>query len=141
MNRRLFAAFLLSPLAVLADKSRLGDSSAPHNPPPAILPQEPPATDETRKLLMFAWDDDREWLHWIVGVGQMDGDSFREVRREKYEIDMHAATMAVNGEKRAFAEEEAKQVGRVIELVSEYCRQSTSWWLAGKGTPLNRQKL
>ena len=49
---------------------------------------------------------------------------------------MKAATMTLNGEVRRFSKEEAAHVHAVMNFVSRYAAESTVWWEAGQGEPL-----
>jgi len=46
--------------------------------------------------------------------------------------------MSVEGEDRRFSKTEAVSVHRLMDLVAKYAAESTLWWEAGEGEPLNK---
>jgi hypothetical protein len=54
----------------------------------------------------------------------------------KYEISPDKAVMAFADEKRAFTEEEAASLHRLLDTLSLYCAESVIWWDQGQGDPI-----
>lgn len=92
-----------------------------------------------RRLESVTWNPVEHKLTWSVSEGKVDGRGAYEPNEKAttYEIDMDDATMLFNGEGRRFSRSEATNVRTLMDLVAKYAAESTVWWEAGEGEPLN----
>ena len=92
-----------------------------------------PETAQRKRLVSVTWDLSRHRLVWVVEKGTLDGDRFRVVSSDKYEISPEEAVMEFRNEKRGFAEDEALGLSQLLNLLSVYCAESVEWWEDGQG--------
>jgi hypothetical protein len=97
------------------------------------------AADERvqRRLEAVTWNPVTHSLTWEVSKGEKNGESYKAVATNRYAIDMDKATMTFDGQTRGFSEEEAANVQRLMYLISKYAVDSTIWWEAGQGDPID----
>jgi hypothetical protein len=100
----------------------------------AFSQQEKPA----RRLESITWNPTNHKLTWTVSQGALEKGKFVEKTKYSYEINMDEATMKANGEGRRFSKSEAVSVHALMDLVSKYAAESTLWWDAGQGEPLDK---
>ena len=53
---------------------------------------------------------------------------------------MDSATMSFNGNGRRFSKTEAANVHQLMNLVAKYAAESTFWWEAGQGEPVDKDE-
>jgi hypothetical protein len=90
-----------------------------------------------RRLEAVTWNPVTHHLTWEVSKGAKDGESYKAVTTNRYAIDMDKATMTFDGQTRGFSEDEAANVQRLMYLISKYAVDSTIWWEAGQGDPID----
>ncbi len=93
--------------------------------------------DSIRRLESVTWNSVEHQLVWDVSKRERKDDTYQSMGTDHYEINMDNATMTVNGETRRFSHEEAKNVRRLMDLISRYAVESTVWWEDGQGEPLD----
>lgn len=76
-------------------------------------------------------------LTWTVSEGTMTDGKFQGGHQSTYEIRMDKALMSVQGEDRRFSRSEAVNVHALMDLVAKYAVESTVWWDAGEGEPVD----
>jgi hypothetical protein len=100
---------------------------------------------QARRLESVTWHPVDHKLTWTVSKGVLNkSGKFEESEKSNYEIDMDAATMAFEGKERRFSKAEAVSVHQLMDMVAKYAAESTVWWIAGKGEPVDedgKQKL
>jgi len=92
-------------------------------------------------LESVTWVNEGCILTWVIteGVVAENGD-YKPDSRKSYQIDLHKATMSVNGETRGFSKEEAARVHRmIVEALAQYAMESTVWWDQGHGEKLSER--
>ena len=90
------------------------------------------------RLEAVTWNPVDHKLTWTVAKGNVDSNGkFQSTEKASYEINMDAATMRVAGKDRRFDRAEAVSVHALMDLVAKYAAESTVWWEAGKGQPVN----
>ena len=90
------------------------------------------------RLEAVTWNPLDHKLTWTVAKGNVNADGkFESVEKSSYEINMDAATMRVAGKDRRFERAEAVSVHALMDLVAKYAAESTVWWEAGKGQPVD----
>lgn len=97
-----------------------------------------------RRLESVTWNPTNHKLTWTIAQGSLENGKFVEKSKATYEIDMDEATMTANGEGRRFSKSEAVSVHALMDLVAKYAAESTLWWDAGQGEPIdkdNRSKV
>ena len=92
---------------------------------------------QTRRLESVTWNPSAHKLSWTVAQGKVENGKFVEKEKFNYEIDMDAATMSAEGQDRRFSKQEAVSVHALMDLVAKYAAESTLWWDAGQGEPLD----
>lgn len=95
-----------------------------------------------RRLESLSWSPVSNKLTWVVSNGTKNekGEYQPEKDSKTYVIDLQDATMEYQGIKRRFSTDEAENVAVVMGLISKYAQESTVWWEAGKGDPVNPQQ-
>ena len=90
-----------------------------------------------RRLEGVTWNPAEHKLTWTVASGKMAEGKFEARERFTYEIDMDAAVMTTNGQDRRFSKQEAVRVHALMDMVAKYAAESTIWWDAGEGEPVD----
>jgi hypothetical protein len=90
-----------------------------------------------RRLETITWNPVDHKLTWTVTKGTLDSGKFQSKEKTTYEINMDSATMTLNGEGRRFSKREAVSVHALMDLVAKYAAESTMWWDAGHGDPVD----
>lgn len=93
-----------------------------------------------RRLESVTWNPSEHKLTWTVSKGVLESGKFVGKDRTIYEIDMASAIMVLQGEERKFSKREAVSVHALMDLVAKYAAESTMWWDAGNGDPVNGDK-
>ncbi|HLK69729.1 MAG TPA: hypothetical protein VKU19_40145 [Bryobacteraceae bacterium] len=110
---------------------------------PQSKPVKDPAPDSNqgvvKKLGSVTWDLESHKLVWVVQSGTMVNGRFAALSEQKYEISPEEATMGVTGEKRGLNDIEAASLQRLLDVLSVYCAQSSVWWDAGLGDPIDEK--
>lgn len=86
-----------------------------------------------RRLEAVTWNPADHKLSWTVTNG-------KEGVKTTFEIDMDEATMSLNGEDRRFSRDEAVRVHALMNVVARYAAESTVWWEAGEGVPVDKNE-
>jgi hypothetical protein len=109
----------------------------PKTSPEASKPGEPRPSPNIeirlRRLESLTWNPVTQELTWVLSTGDLNGKNYTPSKQEAYVIHMDSATMSVRGEDRHFDQEEAEQVGKVMDLLCRYVLESTLWWEHGGG--------
>ena len=93
---------------------------------------------KVRRLDSVTWNPSTHKLVWVVQEGNVDREgAFTGNQKTTYEIDMAEATMKLNGEGRRFSKSEAVRVQQLMDIVTQYAAESTVWWEAGEGEPVD----
>lgn len=79
-----------------------------------------------------SWDPEAQRLTWTVQAGR---DAL------EYQIDRVDATMEHAGSRRRFSGEEGVRVRVVLNAIVQYAKDSTDWWEAGKGMPVDGEQV
>ena len=90
-----------------------------------------------RRLEGVTWSPADHKLTWTVASGKMTDGKFEARERFTYEIDMDAAVMTNSGQDRRFSKQEAVRVHALMDMVAKYAAESTIWWDAGEGEPVD----
>lgn len=91
-----------------------------------------------RRLESVTWSPVTHKLSWTVQNGTItSAGDFKGADKVSYEIDMDDATMSTSAEGRRFSKKEAVNVHKLMDLVAKYAADSTLWWEAGQGEPLD----
>jgi hypothetical protein len=93
---------------------------------------------DARRLESITWNPIDHKLTWTVSTGALNDGKFEGAKKLTYEIRMDQALMSVEGEDRRFSKNEAVSVHRLMDLVAKYAAESTLWWEAGEGEPLDK---
>jgi hypothetical protein len=93
-----------------------------------------------RRLESVTWSPVDHKLTWTVTEGSVVDGRFQGNGKSTYEIRMDKALMSVKGEDRRFSKSEAVSVHALMDLVSKYAVESTVWWDAGEGDPVDPGK-
>jgi hypothetical protein len=102
---------------------------------------------EKKRLQSVTWDLKTHKLVWVVETGAEQNGKFVAKSTNRYEISPDDAVMAFSDEKRAFTEEEATSLHKLLDTLSLYCAESVVWWDKGQGekvdgdAPKERQKV
>ncbi|MFN7996382.1 MAG: hypothetical protein U0Q18_22410 [Bryobacteraceae bacterium] len=99
----------------------------------AILCAEDGKPAEQKRLYSVTWDLASHKLVWVVEHGSEQNGKFVAAGSDRYEISPDQATMSFANENRAFTEEEAASLHRLLDTLSIYCAESVVWWDQGKG--------
>jgi len=101
---------------------------------------EPQEAGAKKRLQSVTWDLKNHKLVWVVEKGQVQGKEFVASSTDRYEITPDEASMQFANEKRAFTEQEAVNLHRLLDTLSLYCAESVVWWDQGQGTPVDPNK-
>ena len=107
----------------------------------AIFPTVAAAQEDrpARRVEAITWSPVEHKLTWSVSEGVVgENGKFESKSKTSYEIDMDAATMTLKEEDRRFSKAEAVNVHALMDLVAKYAAESTVWWEAGKGEPVDK---
>jgi hypothetical protein len=92
-----------------------------------------------RRVESVTWNPVEHKLTWTISEGVMNGGGkFEPKENATYEIKMDTALMSVQGEARRFSKAEAVSVHRLMDVISRYAAESTVWWEAGQGEPVDK---
>src|SRR5437868_3956963 len=92
-----------------------------------------------RRVESVTWNAIDHKLTWLISQGSVNGSGkFQANDVATYVIDMDEATMTFKGEGRRFSRSEAVSVRSLMDLVAKYAAESTLWWDAGEGEPIDR---
>lgn len=92
-----------------------------------------------RRLETVTWNPGEHKLTWVVVDGSVaDKGKFQGSKKTTYSIRMDEAMMSLEGEDRRFSKSEAVSVHRLMDMVSKYAAESTVWWEAGEGEPVQK---
>ena len=80
------------------------------------------------RLESITWNPQTQELSWVVSIRDIASDNSQSTVQQKYTIHIDAAVMSFEGEERHFDPDEAKQVGKLMDLISTYTVESTVWW-------------
>ena len=128
-------ALIAAPVVVYAQG---GAASPPTGRVPADGQQEQKGTRaKARRLEAVTWNPVTEELTWVVSSGDRSAGAYKSGGEETYKIHMDDAIMGFEGERRRFSPEEAKQVHKLMDLISRYAVESTIWWEHGEGEKLD----
>jgi len=127
MKTALILFFSCAGLMLAADEQKVKN-------PPSI-----PNGGEAKKLGSITWDMDSHKLVWVVNTGTMTDGKFVATGQRRYEISPDQATMIVAEEQRAFDNDEAVSLHRLLDVLSLYCAESVVWWEQGYGDPVDPQ--
>ncbi len=97
------------------------------------------AEEKAKEVLeSFTWHSEGCQLTWVVSKGAVtEKGDYKPASRKTFHIDLHKATMSVNGESRGFTKDEAAWVHRLlVEVMARYTMESTVWWEKGRGERL-----
>jgi hypothetical protein len=93
---------------------------------------------KARRLDSVTWNPSTHKLVWVVTEGKVGTEGgFKGEQKTTYEINMSSATMTLNGEGRRFSKSEAVRVQQLMDIVTQYAAESTVWWEAGEGEPID----
>ncbi|MEB2361577.1 MAG: hypothetical protein OZ929_09570 [Bryobacterales bacterium] len=94
---------------------------------------------EARRLESVTWNSMEHKLTWVIATGEKRGKQpFKSISHQTYTIQMDKAVMTFEGQQRKFSPQEAVTVHRILDLISKYAVDSTVWWDAGQGIPLDK---
>ena len=85
-----------------------------------------------RRLESVTWNPVTDELTWVVSAGSKSTGAYQPGATDTYRIHLESATMQFKGEGRHFREDEAERVHLLMDIISRYAVESTSWWEAGK---------
>jgi hypothetical protein len=89
-----------------------------------------------KRVKSVTWDLQSQKLLWVVENGTALNGKFTPSSEERYEISPGDQTMAFNGEKRGFGEDEGVWLNHLLDILSVYCAESVVWWVNGdEGSP------
>lgn len=125
--RNLFLATVLTLSLVSAAEAQQDQPNQPNQP----------KNRQARRLESVTWSPADHKLTWTVVDGSLREGKFEPGKKLSFEINMDAATMHASGEDRRFSKQEAASVHRLMDLVAKYAAESTLWWEAGEGEPVN----
>lgn len=92
-----------------------------------------------RRLESVTWNPIEHKLTWTVVEGRLaDGGKFEGGKKTTFNIKMDEALMSLNDEDRRFSKTEAVSVHRLMDMVAKYAAESTVWWEAGEGEPVQK---
>jgi hypothetical protein len=91
---------------------------------------------DKKRLSSVTWDLKAHKLIWEVQTGRDVAGDFQAEATSRYEITPDEAVMKVAGERRAFTQEEAVSLHKLLDTLSLYCAESVVWWDQGQGRPL-----
>ena len=92
-----------------------------------------------RRLESVTWSPVDHKLVWVVSNGELDAaGKYKAQGEHSYRIEMDAAIMMFNGERRRFSADEATSVRKLMDLVAKYAAESTVWWDQGQGQRVDR---
>ncbi len=99
-------------------------------------PGKAPGDDSATVLCTLetvTWNPETAELSWVVSLRALAAGKDHPAVQEKYTIHVDDATMNSKGEARRFDPEEARQVAKIMDLISNYTIESTVWWSKGLG--------
>lgn len=99
-----------------------------------------PSAQEKMRLESVTWDLKSHKLVWVVQKGVENNGQFTPSGADRYEISPDDAVMAFANQKRAFTQEEASSLRKLLATLSLYCAESVIWWDQGEGVPLDGSK-
>jgi len=114
------ALLLLASLGIAEEQKEEQKVVAPDNGPTAA-----------KRIKSITWDLQNQQLSWVVEDGTSKDGKFTAASETRYEISPKDRAMSVQGQKRAFTQDEAEWLQHVLNVITMYCAESVVWWLDG----------
>jgi hypothetical protein len=127
--------FLIVPIiSVIAAYAQTNGSTRPEAAGSGKIPEKEGET-VLCTLESITWNPETAELSWVVSISGIA--QAHPTVQEKYTIHVDKATMDFRGEARRFDPDEARQVAKLMDLISTYTIESTVWWAKGFGAKVD----